>query len=409
MDYIDLFDLLRQKINFQDERIETPEADVYNFTFESKATAMLPGTDSYRCVHHGEVFNNCNPEFKSDINEDALMLNTNDIQIIDNKRFRYHVFMPKGVRKTNRFIFMFHGFNEKSWEKYYPWAQKLVEITGKAVILFPIAFHMNRSPKLWSSRYEMFELSKKRKQIFPCLLNSTFSNVAISIHIHARPQRFFWSGLQTYSDVIQLMNQISTGAHPLFEKNSKADIFAYSIGGLLAKALLMTNTSHYFSESKLCLFCSGAAFNRLQASSKFIIDSRGSLALYSYLIEHLDYHLKTNPRLAHYLGEAHPEGYNLRSLLNYNKMREYREEKFNNIGKRMAAFALKKDKVYPYYEVENNLKGVAHNLPATVNVIDFPFPYKHEDPFPANKKYRQALTEYFGKTFATMGEFLKDK
>lgn len=408
MDYIELFNSLRSKINFTDDKIETPHADIYNFTFESKATSLLSGKNSYRCAQHNLVFDFCESGYKPEINEEKLMLNNKDIQIIDNKRFRYHVFMQKNATKTDRFIFMFHGFNEKSWEKYYPWAQRLTEITGKAVVLFPIAFHMNRAPQLWSSRYEMFELSKKRKESFPCLLNSTFSNVAISIHIHARPQRFIWSGLQTYYDIIQFMDQIKTGGHPLFEKESKADFFAYSIGGLLAKALIMTNNDHYFNESKLCLFCSGAAFNRLQASSKFIIDSRGSLALYSYLIEHLEYHIKTNPRLAHYLSPEHPEGYSLKSLLNYNKMREYREEKFNGLSKRMHAFALKNDVVYPYYEIENTLKGVSHKIPVKVNVLDFPFPYKHEDPFPANKKYRQEITTHFNKTFSAMGHFLKD-
>ncbi len=408
MDYIDVYDLFRHQVNYEDNLIETPVADIYNFTFESKTTSLLPGADKYRCAQHNLKFENCNPGFKSEINEDELMLNNNDIQIIDNKRFRYHVFMPKNTTKTKHFIFMFHGFNEKSWEKYYPWAHRLMKTTGKAVILFPIAFHMNRSPQLWSSRYEMFTLSKKRKNTFPCLLNSTFSNVAISIHIHARPQRFIWSGIQTYHDVIQLMEQISTGNHPLFEKETNADFFAYSIGGLLAKSLLMANTNKYFEKSKLCLFCSGAAFSRLQASSKFIIDSRGSLALYSYLIEHLDYHLKTNSRLAHYLSEAHPEGYNLRSLLNYNKMREYREEKLNELSSRIAAYVLKKDDVYPYYEVENTLKGASHDIPINVNVIDFPFPYKHEDPFPANKKYRQEINENFQKTFNLIGNFLKD-
>jgi hypothetical protein len=408
MDYINLYESLRNQINPADNKTQTDGADIYHFTFESKATSLLPGKNFYRCTEHAVDFDNCHPEFKTEVNEDELMLHNNDIQINSNKRFRYAVFMPKGVTKTDRFIFMFHGFNEKSWEKYYPWAQRLTESTGKAVLLFPIAFHMDRAPQLWSSRYEMFELSKKRKQAFPCLLHSTFSNVAISIHIHARPQRFIWSGLQTYYDVIQLMEKIDAGDHPLFEKGSRADFFAYSIGGLLAKSLLMTNTKGYFSDSKLCLFCSGAAFNRLQAASKFIIDSRGSLALYSYLIEHLDYHIKTNPRLAHYLSEAHPEGHNLKSLLNYNKMREYREGKFREIGSRMTAFVLKQDTVYPYFEVENMLKGVAHHIPVPVHVLDFPFPYKHEDPFPVNKKYRQETTRHFEETLAAMGAFLSD-
>ncbi len=408
MDYIDNYQLLRHQINFEADFIKADHLNIHNFTFESKATALLSGTNNYRCEEHQLDFSHCDQEFKTDMDEDELMLNTKDIQIIDNKRFRYHVFMPENTRKTNRFILLFHGFNEKTWDKYYPWAKKLVESTGKAVVLFPIAFHMNRAPHLWSSRYEMFELSKKRQKSFPLVEHSTFSNVAISIHVHARPQRFVWSGLQTYYDVIQFMDQVKAGGHPLFEKDSKADIFAYSIGGLLGKSLMMTNTKNYFGDSKLCLFCSGAAFNRLQAASKFIIDSEGSLALYSFLIEHLDHHLKNNRRLAHYVSAEHPEGMNLMSLINYHKMIDYRENKFREMSDRIMAVGLKKDGVYPYYEIENTLRGVSGNIPIKVNILDYAFPYKHEDPFPANKKYRQDIDERFDQTFELMGNFLKD-
>ncbi len=408
MDYINLYQSLRNQINFDDDFITTDHLNIYNFTFESKATALLSGTTNYRCEDHRLNFDHCEQEFKTDMNEDELMLNTKDIQIIDNKRFRYHIFMPENIRKTNRFILLFHGFNEKSWDKYYPWAKKLVEHTGKAVVLFPIAFHMNRAPGLWRSRYEMFELSKKRQASFPLTEHSTFSNVAISIHVHARPQRFIWSGLQTYYDVIQLMDQIRGNNHPLFEKDTKADIFAYSIGGLLGQSLMMTNTKNYFSNSKLCLFCSGAAFNRIQAASKFIIDSEGSLALYSFLVEHLDHHLKNNPRLAHYVSEVHPEGMNLMSLINYHKMIEYREDKFREMSDRIMAVGMKKDSVYPYYEIENTLKGISHDIPVKVNILDYDFSYKHEDPFPPNKKYEDIINEGFEQAFELMGGFLKD-
>ncbi len=408
MNYIDIYNDLKKRINYADEKISLEDADVYNIVFESKATAMLAGSNYYRCETHNIDFNVDHiPEMKASVNEDLLMLNSKDIQIIDNKRFVYHVFLPKGQKKIDKLIIMLHGFNEKTWDKYLPWALHLVKTTGKGVVLFPIAFHMNRAPHLWSSRYEMYELSKKRQQNFPNILYSTLSNVAISIHIHAQPERFIWSGLQTYSDIIQLINQINTGSHPLFSAGSQSDFFAYSIGGLLAKALIMTNQDGFFSNSKLCMFCSGAAFNRVQAASRFIIDSEGSQALYSFLIEHLNHHIKTNPRLAHYLSDAHPEGMNLLSLINYHKMIEHRESKFNELSNRMIAFGLKNDQVYPYYEIKNTLQGIEGNIPVKVRVLDFPYPYRHEDPFPANKKYQVEVNKAFENTFNEMAEFLK--
>ncbi len=408
MDYSDIYRLLRSSISYEPDLIETPSSDVYNFTFESKAAAMLTGSLNYRCKEHQAKFTVTEQSLKPAIEENLLMLNSKDIQIIENKRFRYHIFVPKGKTKMNGVIMMFHGFNEKTWDKYLPWAESLVQKTGKAILLFPLAFHMNRAPLLWSNRYEMYELSKKRISSFTGIQHSTFSNVAISIHLQSRPERFIWSGLQTYFDLIQLVEQIKADHHPLFEKESTIDFFAYSIGGLLAKTLLMANRKNYFSDSKLCLFCSGAAFNRIQTTSKFIIDSEGSIALYSFLIEHMDYFLKTDPRLAHYISDEHPEGMALQSLLNYHKMAEYREEKLNQLSGRITAFGLRKDMVFPYYEIKNTLHGLDGNIPIKVNILDYPFHYIHEDPFPVNKKYKDAVTEAFEHTFELMGEFLKD-
>jgi hypothetical protein len=382
-------------------------SDVYNFSFESKATTLLPGTLNYQCEEHQLKFTLSEECLKPAIDENLLMMDSRDFQITENKRFRYHVFIPKGKTKVSGVILMFHGFNEKKWDKYLPWAESLVKKTGKAVLLFPIAFHMNRAPLLWSSRHEMFELSKKRIASFPGIQHSTFSNVAISIHLQSRPERFIWSGLQTYFDVIQLVDKIKSGLHPVLEKDSSIDFFAYSIGGLLAKTLLMANRKDYFSDSRLCLFCSGASFNRLQATSKFIIDSVGSMALYSFLIEHMDYFIKTDARLSHYISDDHPEGQALYSLLNYHKKTEYRDQKLRELSNKIMAVGLKKDNVFPYYEIINTLNGLERDIPIKVNILDFPYPYIHEDPFPANKKYNEEVTRAYEETFELMGDFLK--
>ena len=83
---------------------------------------------------------------------------------MENIKFRYHLFRPKGDNKVNHVILLFHGFNEKYWTKYLTWAKTLVEETGKAVLLFPIAFHMNRAPLSWSDSRQMFAISQQRKK-----------------------------------------------------------------------------------------------------------------------------------------------------------------------------------------------------------------------------------------------------
>ena len=68
----------------------------------------------------------------------------NDNQIKENQNFTYYVVVPsnegdtKPDKKFGSAILLFHGLNERSWDKYRPWANYLSDKTGKPVILFPI-------------------------------------------------------------------------------------------------------------------------------------------------------------------------------------------------------------------------------------------------------------------------------
>ena len=102
-------------------------------------------------------------------------------------------------------------------------------------------------------------------------------------------QRFIWSGLQTYYDAIQFIEDCKSGNNEFIDKDFSFNIFVYSIGGFLSQILLLTNYKNYFDNTKLCLFCGGAVFNRISPVSKFILDSEANVALYPYLVEHFDF------------------------------------------------------------------------------------------------------------------------
>jgi hypothetical protein len=360
----------------------------------------------YHCIEHDRTFNatgSVNPTIES-INKN---MDIPDIDILENRSFRYHVFKPANKKKFSEVVLFFHGFNEKYWDKYLPWAKKIADDTGKLVVLFPIAFHMNRAPQLWSDPRKMFELSKHRQNAFPDIIDSTLSNVAISMRLHACPQRFLWSGLQTYYDVIQFVEDCKAGNHPLIEKDFTLDFFSYSIGSLLAEILKLTNPRNYFDNSKLVMFCGGAVFNRLSPVSKFIIDSEANVAMFSYLVEHLGSHLLKNPRMQHLLGDQHPEGVIFRSMLNYTFEREHREGLFRNISAQVLAITLEKDTVIPSYEIVNTLQGSKRDIPVDIQVLDFPYEYRHEDPFPVAETISRQVDDSFNLVFAKVADFLR--
>lgn len=203
MDYNELFRQLKERVNYEDDVIGMDDGQVIrNFSFSSGNGFILPGESDYLCKIH-----QCNSDdtkaYRSVSGISGSILDIHDAEIMENKRFRYHVMSPADAAVAGDFILLIHGFNEKSWIKYLPWAKFLVEQTGKSVVLFPIAFHMNRAPLAWSDRHEMGTLSESRKASFPDIVACTFSNVAISARLQQKPQRFFWSGLQTYYDVIE--------------------------------------------------------------------------------------------------------------------------------------------------------------------------------------------------------------
>ena len=403
--YREAYQELIEKLQQKSDRIALEKLEIHRLKFESGSHDLLPGMAEYRCKTHEEKFDGAR-NFYHDIGTIDNQIQIKDIDIEENKEFDYLIFQPKEPQKSKQAIFLFHGFNEKNWDKYLTWAQFLAENTGLPIILFPMAFHMNRTLSIWSDRRKMFRLSEKRQQMFPNIVNSSLTNVAISMRLHSRPQRFIWSGLQSYYDVIQLIDHIRTGAHPVLQSDTKFHVVAYSIGCLLSEILKLTNPKGYFSDSKLCLFCGGPVFNRLSPVSKFILDSEANVALYSYLVEHFDKHLIRDEHLNHYIKGPHREGQIFHAMLNYNINRQFREELLREVSKDIMAIGLKQDAVIPSYEIINTLQGAARDIPIPVHIVDFPFPYNHITPFPTVEKNQELIDLEFRKIFTKIGDFI---
>jgi len=381
--------------------------EVHELHFESEAHNILPGIDDYYCATHDKTLKS-SYSFFNEIGTLENHVHVKDIFVSENQHFNYFLLKPRGAGKVKKATFLFHGFNEKDWNKYLPWAKTICENTGNAVVLFPIAFHMQRAPKHWSSKREMYQLSEARRKKFPNIVNSSLSNVAISMRLHSMPQRFIWSGLQTYYDVIQLIESCKNGENPDISSNFEFDILAYSIGGFLAQILKLTNYNNYFDRTKVCLFCSGATFNRLSPVSKFILDSEANVALYSFLVEHFDKILKKDLLLRHYIEEGHAEGKTFHAMLDYQKMRDFREALLRKYEQQFYAITLKQDHVIPSFEIVNTLNGAYRDINIAVDEMDFDREYTHENPFPANAQNAAQIDEDFAQVFDKVCAFLND-
>ena len=326
-----------------------------------------------------------------------------DGAIVENNRFNYPVFFPKGWKKATNAIVLLHGLNERSWDKYLCWAEYLAEHTHKAVILFPIAYHINRSPGLWSDPRSMSMLVSKRQALVGPDRSLCFANVAMSERLSEDPIRFYTSGRQTVEDLRLLATSLKNGKHPKFKKGTTVDFFAYSIGAFLAEITMMANPDKLFDQSKLFIFCGGSIFKSMFGESRCIMDKPAYDRLLSfYMKEWIEKEQASVTTHRESLDEARSA---FDTMIAPEVDREKREGFFKNLGNRISGISLRKDKVMPYEGVEACMGN--DNAFQKFQLLDFPFEYSHESPFPMNSSIEPALLNAsFNQVFSRAAQFL---
>ncbi|EPB65682.1 hypothetical protein ANCCEY_15253, partial [Ancylostoma ceylanicum] len=190
------------------------------------------------------------------------------------------------------------------------------------------------------------------------LVECSYVNAAISSRLETNPQRIFWSGLQTYSDVIRLVYAIRKGQISSISSRATFDLFGYSIGSFLSMILLMANPKGIFTHSKLFCFCGGMTIDRMYPISRYIMDSRAAIAMQKSFTELLSTDFANDPRLAHYQNsDNHKNESWFKTMLRYNFYQEDREKRIRELQHQIKSLVLKQDRVTPPIEALNTLKG----------------------------------------------------
>ncbi|MBN1598714.1 MAG: hypothetical protein JW894_10495 [Bacteroidales bacterium] len=310
-----------------------------------------------------------------------------------NLHFSYPVFKPFGRKAENDVIILLHGLNERSWNKYLTWAYTLAENTGKSVVLFPIAFHMNRSPGMWTSPRYMNPYVTDRQKMLPDTRDLSFANVALSERLTSQPQRFFLSGYQAANDLLKLTDIIRSGNHPLFKKDAGIDFFSYSIGVLLSQVLLIANPGDRFNDSKFLFFCGGSVFEGMYGISKYILDSMA----FSRILHFYGDELEDNPKNSGFFNDLLRNsalGKAFCSMTSFRRLKKINKNKFKEYSDRILTIALNRDKVIPADEIEKTMRGTQ------IEKWDFDYNYSHEVPFPlVQNNLRQIINSSFERLF----------
>ena len=361
------------------------------FTVENKKIS-IPGSDIE--IH--------NIDFRSD----APLIefsNINDRLIAENRTFSYPVFKPRNT-KSDKVILLLHGLNERSWVKYLVWAYYLAQNTDSWVILFPISFHINRSPSAWKDPRAMIPFMKDRNSSIGEINKSSFANIALSNRLTEDPMRFFKSGYQTTSDIVKLLSAVRDGEHEIIPRTNRFNIFAYSIGAFLAEIILMGNPGNLFSKSKLFIFCGGSVFSNMQGSSKLIMDSVAFDRVYNYYLNDFEKTLTGKSPLVEFL-RSNQIGMAFRSMIDLGRLKIFRENILKNLKDQIHSLSLLKDSVIPCKGIISTLGN--NNRKNIVDVWDFPYAYTHENPFPILESPLSKKVDYwFERVFAEATMFL---
>jgi hypothetical protein len=320
-----------------------------------------------------------------------------DKTIVENLSFVYPVFMPTNIEKADKAILLLHGLNERIWNKYLTWAEYLCSMTGKPVILFPIAFHMNRSPISWSNPWTLQPVMDLRRQRNGEDRSLSFANVALSNRISEKPYRFYSSGRQSIQDLRFLFEQIKIGKHELFHRDTQIDIFAYSIGAFLAEITMLANPHNLFSESKLFLFCGGGIFSSMVGQSRSIMDKTAFQVLYDYYLNQFVSSIETDSAK-----DSLYKSFN--SMISVERDQSERELFFTRLGAKLKGISLLNDKIMLYHGIPDALGAACAK--SHITQLDFSFPYTHENPFPVGGLTDpDAVDEGFNKVFSQIAEF----
>jgi hypothetical protein len=308
-----------------------------------------------------------------------------------------------GKIKSDAFILLLHGLNERNWDKYLIWAEYLAIKTRKPVILFPIAFHINRAPSLWADPRSMKLVMDKLKTGNGDHRSLSFVNAALSKRLSEEPSRFYSSGRQTINDITQLTAEITAGNHPLFSSGAKADIFAYSIGSFLSEILLMANPLNLFSKTRLFIFCGGSIFSHMYGESRCIMDKLAYEKLFHYYLHEWSILIKRTFDSGKFLHDDVLSAFS--AMINPETYKVVRGEFFDSIKHRLSGISLQKDKVMPWDGVEACMgSDLARQC---FDLLDFPYEYTHEFPFPANGRIDDAsLNKSFSTVFEKATAFL---
>jgi hypothetical protein len=171
----------------------------------------------------------------------------------------------------------------------------------------------------------------------------------------------------------------------------------------MAEILLMANPENLFKKSKLFIFCGGSIFNSMFGESRCIMDKPAYDTLLRYYCKEWFGYIHQSVTCGGLAMDNVLSAFN--SMIMPNMFKKKREIFFASAKQRISGISLVKDSVMPFSGVEacmgNEMACQCFRL------IDFPYEYTHESPFPTNGHIdEKVLNASFLSVFQKAASFL---
>jgi hypothetical protein len=205
---------------------------------------------------------------------------------------------------------------------------------------------------------------------------------------------------------MSLSRQIGSGDHPLFKQGTQVDFFAYSVGAFLLEVLLIANPDKLFSTSRSFLFLGGSSFRQMQGISRYIMDAKAFDRLEEVFIRQDPGAVKQKINIEH-LNSFNDLWSAFLAMLRLDRFNALREQSFHRLRNQISAVGLLKDQVIPAKSILQTLWGGINEKKIPMSILDFPYPYTHENPFPTgNALLRPQVNTAFHQVFSGAVSFL---
>ncbi len=326
--------------------------------------------------------------------------------IIENFKFRYPVLIPNSQSIHRKAIFYLHGLNERNWLKHLPGAMLLAEKTGNPVILFPLSYHINRGLPEWTDIRSMAGPLEIRRRTYAQLKEASVINLTLSERLTEKPIRFFTSGYQSARDLLKLKRQIHEGLHPIFERGTETDIFAYSISCMMMQVLMLSDPDDFLPDTKIAFFAGGSLFSNMNGVSKFIMDNVAFADIWQYYREVFTKAVNSMDLKSWVEKNRFAKAFTW--MLGYDRYDNERVKSFQSFHSNLLIIALKNDTVIPLNGIQKAF-GAKFSHSGRMRILDFPYPYMHENPFPVlSRKIDHEVDKAFRSVFLPVAEFFNN-